>query len=598
MNKIRILGIAPYERLKNQMAEIALAYPSIDFVGRVGNLGESLEVLSSFECCDFDLVISRGGTAELLHQHIDLPVIEMKLSVYDLLRTFHLVKDFSGPHAVVGFQGITNSAYILRDLLKIDMEVVTVHDSSEVLPMLAKLKAHGCRMVIGDMLTCHCAQQIDLSNVLITSGTESIRSAFDQAIQYCNFNRRLIEKNNLMRALLRNSQLAVFNSEGKLSLHTLDEDAASILPYIRRDLSNASEKTSWTAYRQSRLSKNHYLVTSSKLETDQQREYNVFHVLPSIEKSSGLRFVLPDEIVNSSTIRLPRNQLYPQELLTTLERQMELPQPMAVIGEPGVGKQGLLLQLYAASCLSEKPAVVIDCASMRSKEWRYLFEHVQSPLHDVGQFILFTHCEHLESEPMRHLIAHMENSRLCSSNKLVFVCTQKEAHICASIHTALAQRFHLFTCAVPPLRQFSGELYNLISLSIGRFNMLLGKQIIGMESGAVRLMQQFSWPGNFSQFEEVLQRIMLTSDSQMLTEKLIREILRLESLQFAAEESGDARLHLHLTLAEQTRHILFSVLAQENDNHTRAAKRLGISRSTLWRLLKNDAASVSKDKPQ
>ncbi|MCI9560626.1 hypothetical protein D3Z55_10415 [Clostridiaceae bacterium] len=47
------------------------------------------------------------------------------------------------------------------------------------------------------------------------------------------------------------------------------------------------------------------------------------------------------------------------------------------------------------------------------------------------------------------------------------------------------------------------------------------------------------------------------------------------------------QFNLDQSLADITYDIIRQVMREENDNHSRSAQRLGISRSTLWRILKN-----------
>ena len=74
--KIRVLGIAPYEGMKVLMSELAEEYPQIDLTLFVGDMEQGLEIARSNFHGNYDVVISRGGTAQMLHRHISLLVVE------------------------------------------------------------------------------------------------------------------------------------------------------------------------------------------------------------------------------------------------------------------------------------------------------------------------------------------------------------------------------------------------------------------------------------------------------------------------------------------------------------------------------------------
>ena len=64
--KIRILGIAPYEGMKSIMLKLAKDRDDIDLSVFVGDLHKGAEIARKNFHEDFDIIISRGGTAELI----------------------------------------------------------------------------------------------------------------------------------------------------------------------------------------------------------------------------------------------------------------------------------------------------------------------------------------------------------------------------------------------------------------------------------------------------------------------------------------------------------------------------------------------------
>ena len=78
---VRILGIVPYEGMRIMLTRAAAHHPEICLDCRVGNLEEGLQTLRSARMQDYDVIVSRGGTAEMLRQSSPLPIIEVALSV-------------------------------------------------------------------------------------------------------------------------------------------------------------------------------------------------------------------------------------------------------------------------------------------------------------------------------------------------------------------------------------------------------------------------------------------------------------------------------------------------------------------------------------
>ena len=95
-HKYRILGIAPYEGMKALMSDVAEEYPQIDLTLFVGDLEQGLEIAHSNFHGNYDVVISRGGTAKMLKENLPLPVVEIPVSMYDLLCVLKLAGASTG----------------------------------------------------------------------------------------------------------------------------------------------------------------------------------------------------------------------------------------------------------------------------------------------------------------------------------------------------------------------------------------------------------------------------------------------------------------------------------------------------------------------
>jgi len=126
--RIRILGIAPYENMKTMMQEVVEQYPQIALNVFVGDLEEGVELARRNFYNDYDVIISRGGTAELLRKNLDLPVIEIKMSQLDILRAMKLAEHVSDHYAIVGFSNITVNARYLCQMMQYKADIYTIQN--------------------------------------------------------------------------------------------------------------------------------------------------------------------------------------------------------------------------------------------------------------------------------------------------------------------------------------------------------------------------------------------------------------------------------------------------------------------------------------
>ena len=112
--KYRILGIAPYENLRNAMVAEAAKYEEIEMVVYTGNLEDGVQLALQHMDEGFDILISRGGTAELIRPVATIPVIEITLNINDILRAILLVGNLTEAYAVVGYPTVSPPASCAR----------------------------------------------------------------------------------------------------------------------------------------------------------------------------------------------------------------------------------------------------------------------------------------------------------------------------------------------------------------------------------------------------------------------------------------------------------------------------------------------------
>ena len=115
--QIRVLGIAPYEGMKTLMSNLTEEYPQMDLSLFVGDRELGLEIARANFHGNYDVVISRGDTATMLRRDLSIPVVEIEVSMYDLLCTLKLAGSLSGGIAFVAAASVAESAMAPNSLL-------------------------------------------------------------------------------------------------------------------------------------------------------------------------------------------------------------------------------------------------------------------------------------------------------------------------------------------------------------------------------------------------------------------------------------------------------------------------------------------------
>lgn len=585
---VHILGIAPYEGMRIAMERVAEEYPNIHMDVFTGDLEEGVAIVQAHLDDAYDCIISRGGTARMIRRVTDIPVVEISLSVYDVLRTIKLAENYSDRYAIVGFPNITEPAHTLCDLLQYQIDILTVHDTKEILPTLTRLQQNGYRMVVGDMVTHTIAQELGLNAFLITSGSESLQGAFQQAISMSAGYRRLRQENMFLSCIMREEaeNIVVLDESGDLHFAEPIEPQPELLSILRSKLLEIPAHTSLKFYynQRGRL----FRIVGQQIRMGSSKYY-LFHYstaqIPLRSGKSGVRSYSKSEcehLFNNSFYNLSGAL---GELDRSIASMAATRQPVMIIGESGTGKEQIARLLYLRSPLSNKPFVVIDCALANDKSWDFLLNHYNSPLNDRGNTIHFQNFDAISPVHGEELQALILSTDLANRERLVFSCTCPEGSSLPETARKLMQMLACIPLMLPTLRSRTDEIPSLASLYLGSLNLELGKQISGFDAHAIDQLRRFPWPDNYTQFKRVLQELATITTSYYIRSSTVAEILTRERATAAPTASASQHPQEAKTLDQIIRSAIEQALLANNGNQTAAARQLGIGRTTMWRHL-------------
>lgn len=587
-SKIRILGIAPYDGMRTAMERAAEAYPQIQLDAYTGDLEADVAIVQQTPPNTYHCVISRGGTAALIRKVTDLPVVDINISVYDVLRTMKLAQNYTSLYAIVGFPSITEPAHTLCSLLGYDLDILTVHSADEVTNTLQRLQEGGYRMVVCDMVTHTVARQLGLDAFLITSGMESLHTAFDQALSISEWYSQQRREIMLLRRITQgqNGRAIMLNSDGTVFYASPNDPPKELLEQLRNHMAeiptNGTLKFYYTEH-------DHlYSITAQVFVVDEARRY-LFYCIPSRiplhTNWAGLRSMNRGECEYLFT-----NSFYSLSgalgaLGAEIESLSSVRQPIMISGEPGTGKEQIARHLYLHSSLVNKPLVVVNCALMNEKSWDFLLNHYSSPLNATDNTVYFQNLESIADARVPELLAAIKETGLARRVRLIFSCACREEGIVPDVLRKFTERLGCLSLSLPPLRSRQDEIPSLASLYLSSLNLELGKQISGLEPRAIEMLRQYSWPTNYTQFKNILRTLASTTSGAYVTAAQVAELLGRERTLRRPAEPTHAEVRSDRTLDEIVTEVVQQAVAAHNGNRAAAARQLGISRTTLWRYL-------------
>lgn len=560
----------------------------VDMDAYVGNLYSAVEIVQQRSSIDYDAILSRGETASMIKKVTQIPVIEFPLSFYDVLHAMKLADNFNEPYAIVGFTPVTNSAHLLRDLLQLDLDIHTLFTLEDAVPLMERLKNKGYRLIVSGMGIDSIARRNGLNSILITTGRESLSSAIDQAVRLCTTLARVREREEFLRSLLEQSdhEILVFNKEKEMifsSLKTVKKDMAVSIA-VRR-LQNVQQTDSTIA-----KANNGMVITVREKHIEiGDSPFTVFYFSqqkkPYTAPKNEIRVFSRGEAVDTFLYHYLELSSSGYDSAQSLQQIIQSPYPVMILGENGAGKEQTAATIYTQGKYQNHPYVVIDFELASDKTWAFLVNHVNSPINSQEITIYFRNIEKLTAAKTDKLKSILYDTGLCRRNRVILSYTTMPGEKIPSHVSNLINQLSCLTIRMIPLRERFGEIQALSSLYISTVNIDLAKQVIGFTPQAIDLIESYQWPGNLTQFKRVITQLVTNAASSYIQEESVRRILESEDSNPASSSALSSVLNLNKPLEDIEKDIVKAVLSETGGNQSQAAARLGICRTTLWRIV-------------
>lgn len=513
------------------------------------------------------------------------------MSVYDILRSIKLAENHNCKYAVIGFPAITRNATFLCEVLRYNVDIYTIHDQKEARTILQGLENSGCQMVLCDVVTNSLAQEYGIPALLITSGIESVEDALNTAVQEGLARRKALELAQFFQDVIRAMpyDTLVSDEAGQdLFVSLSPELPDSVLAKAHSAIMQRTAEPHRSCLEENGI---HYALQSTPI----QMEGALRHVV-TIEKS---RLSIPLEKYGiaysdrQQAVDTFFDSFYgiTQSFSTanlTLEQYLQSNRPLVVYGEPGTAKPQMVQMLYAKGPLSNAPLIKIDCAMLMRPGWKYLMASDRSPLMGDGCTLMMSHVEALTDEQFSELFSTIMALHTQERNRLFFVASSSSSGTMHSHYARLVDMLNCLMLQMPPLRSHLQDIPRLSGLYISTLNMRNARAVIGFEPEANLCMTEYSWPGNYDQFCRVLDELVLHTTTPYISVETVRDQLKRECTFYPGAVPQTHALPVDLTLEEIEQIAVQQALQAENGNQKRAAERLGISRTTLWRMLQKE----------
>lgn len=312
-----------------------------------------------------------------------------------------------------------------------------------------------------------------------------------------------------------------------------------------------------------------------------------------------------------------------RKVLKTIARLSPYKATVLIYGESGTGKELVARALHTLGPMPNGPFVTFNCANLvESLAESQLFGHVKGAftdaredsfgyfrsanggtlfLDEIGELPLklqpklLRAVETCEIQPVGSSHTHKIDIRLVAATNRDLRAMVKAGQFRDDLY------YRLNTAAIflPPLRERREAISAFVAHFIEHYNRLFGKEVMFVDRHALDYLLAYGWPGNVRELAHAIESAVILSEGDcLIAEDLPEHILEIAGSELADPHAapaldGAAETHAGssnggpapLLLDEVIKRTLMRSLEETDGNRRRAADLLGVSRSTLYRML-------------
>lgn len=284
-------------------------------------------------------------------------------------------------------------------------------------------------------------------------------------------------------------------------------------------------------------------------------------------------------------------------------------------GETGTGKELIARAIHYHSSIKDLPLLAINCSAIVGTLLESeLFGHEKGSFTGAvstkkGKFelagdgtIFLDEVSEIPFELQAKLLRFLQEKefervggeRSIKSDARVIAATNKDLWQMVqdgSFREDLYYRLSVASIKVPPLRERKSDIPLLLEYLVKKINSELHRNIKGVEEKAAARIMAYDWPGNVRELENILTRAAIATLGEVILDESLSQFVSKKEM----KEKERTDFSSIPSLQEVEKEHIARVLQHTNWHLAKASESLQISRSTLWRKIKEYDIVVKED---
>lgn len=585
-----------------------------------------------------DAIISRYGIAHMLMQEkLNVPVIEIMVTGQDLAQAFYEAKIRTGVKhpkiTYLAFSNMSNDIQRLSRIMGIELEILELESPEDIKRIIDAIPRKSTDILMGGATSMAYGSQKGFITQIVESGDCALREAFKSAQKVIlakrNERRHTVEFMTLVNSVREgviyiscDLRIQYVNSQAEVLFNLKCEDIKG------KELQNIfSDKTSLEELNNALINCKNKQECYQDILLEINSKLIAFGIEPVIVNSKVVSIVitLMDVTRIQETEIKVRNEIIKNKFLAKyrfenlvgsspeitetkrLAREFAAVDTTVLItGESGTGKELFAQSIHNASSRRNGPFVAVNCAALpvnllESELFGYVEGAFTGAKHK-GKAGLFEMAHHgtifLDEISEMEMYAQSRLLRVIQERQVMRLGDDKyipvDVRIIVATNKPLAQqvskgefrqdlyyRLKVLTFRVPPLRDRSGDIRVLAKYFLDHYCSKHGR-VRAFSKEALNLLEKYSWPGNVRELRYFIERMVIVTKQKEISGGQLMTYWDDQDL--SSSQNSSAPLKPVSDEKERIR----QAIEQAEGNISKAARILGIDRSTIYRRMKTE----------
>lgn len=571
-----------------------------------------------------EIIVTRGLLAKQVREELNVSVIEIRVSGYDVMKAMHKYVGFQGKMGCIECDTYTEKVKQMADLFGLDVNIYQIDKISQFREKYEEAVADGVEVLFGGAWGDYSKLNSKIKFEMIESSSLAIRESILSA--YSLFEELYEQKRNsdILQTIIDYSVEGILSVDQNGVITTCNPTAERILDADKRNLLDRKVHQALPGLGSAVNLKDRHLELGSLFPyRDKNIVVNKIPVVVEDDVTGAILFLQQAERLQEVERRVRyqnlqkglhakhtfeeiKSQNYKMKSIIDIARTYgRLDSTILLLGETGVGKEVFAQSIHNISNRKGRPFVAVNCSAfpnnlLESELFGYvdgaftgarrggrpgIFELAHEGtlfLDEIGEIGPAVQAQLLraiqEKEVMRiggDKVIPVDVKIIAATNKNL-----REEVRRGRFRMDLFYRLNVLDITIPPLRERKEDLELLSRDIITELNKKLKLKVSGLDRRLQKLFLDYDWPGNIRELNNVLEKIVVITQSGIASYDTVRFAIGELERDGGLPAAGD-----NATLEEIERQCIQARLEHYRYNKTKTAESLGIGSATLFRKI-------------